>query len=132
VALGERGHEQGQARRGEQRAAEPLERAERDQGARRPREPAEGGADDEDEDAEREDAPASEEVCDPPAEQQESAEDDRVRGDDPLEPVLGEAERALQGVQCDVHDRDVEDDHELRDDDESEGAVAPINCGVPK
>ncbi len=49
------------------------------------------------------------------AEQQEAAEDERVGADHPLEVLLREAEVDLDRRQGDVHDRDVEDDHELHD-----------------
>ena len=48
------------------------------------------------------------------AEHQESGERDRVRVDDPLQVVRGEAEADLDRRQRDVDDAQVEDDHELR------------------
>ena len=73
-----------------------------------------------------EEAAATEQVGEPPAEQERAAEEDGVRRDDPLQARLREVEVALDRGQRDVHDRDVEDDHELRGDDESEGAPAPV------
>ena len=59
-------------------------------------------------------APAAEEVGEAPAEQQEAAEGERVGVDDPRQVVLVEVERAADRRQRHVHDRGVEDDHELR------------------
>ena len=64
---------------------------------------------------------AAQHVGGPSAEQQEPAEDQGVGADHPLEVLLGEPEVALDGGQSDVHDRDVEDDHELDDAQEREG-----------
>ena len=67
----------------------------------------------EDDEAGEEDAPPSEQVGGAPAEQQEAAEEQRVCADDPLEVLLREAEVGLDRGKRDVHDRDVEHDHEL-------------------
>ena len=67
----------------------------------------------EDDEAGEEDATASEQVGGAPAEQQEAAEEQRVGADDPLEVLLREAEVGLDRGKGDVHDRDVEHDHEL-------------------
>jgi hypothetical protein len=102
----------------EKRPAETLEPTEGDERACRPRERAEDGAEPEERNPGGKDPAPSENVAQPASEEQEPAEDDRVRGDDPLEPRLREPEIGLDGGQCDVHDRDVEDHHELCDDDE--------------
>jgi hypothetical protein len=49
------------------------------------------------------------------AQQQEAAEDECVGADHPLQVRVGEAEVGLDRRERDVHDRDVEDDHELDD-----------------
>ena len=76
----------------------------------------------EDRQAGDEQAPAAEQVGRTTAEQQEAAEHERVGVDDPLEVLVGEAQIRLDRRQGDVHDRRVEDDHELREahDDEHE------------
>jgi hypothetical protein len=112
-ALGERGHQDRQRCGREQRTAQALERAEADQRALGPRNSAQEGADREQGQADHEQAPAAEDVRQPPAQEQGAAEQDRVRADDPLQVVLGEVEVALDRRQRDVHDRDVEHDHEL-------------------
>jgi hypothetical protein len=48
------------------------------------------------------------------AKQQEPAEHEAVRDDDPLQGALPDAEILLDRGQGDVHDRDIEYDHELR------------------
>ena len=63
----------------------------------------------------QEEPAAAEQVARPPAEQQQAAERERVAVDDPLQAVGGEPEVGLDRGQRDVHDRDVEDDHELGD-----------------
>ena len=60
-----------------------------------------------------EDAAASEDVRRAAAEQQEAAEHERVGGDHPLQVRLRDVEIQLDRGKCDVHDRDVEHDHEL-------------------
>ena len=94
-------------------APRPWMRASADQRGLGPREPAEERADRERDQADHEDAAAAEQVRGPAAKQQEAAEDERVRGDDPLQVGLREAEIRLDRRKGDVHDRDVEHDHEL-------------------
>jgi hypothetical protein len=60
----------------------------------------------------------AEQVREPASEQEDASEEDRVGGDHPLEAFLAEVEVGLDRRERDVHDRDVEDDHELRDDDD--------------
>ena len=59
------------------------------------------------------------------AEQERAAEEDGVRRDHPLQARLREVEIRLDRRQGDVHDRDVEDDHELCGDDHRESQPAP-------
>src|SRR2546422_654094 len=60
----------------------------------------------------------------PAAEQEHPAEEDRVGGDHPLEALLAEVEVGLDRRQRDVHDRHVEDDHELGGNDHRQGEPA--------
>ena len=113
--LGEGDGEDRERGRRDDRRAEPLERAGSDQRRLRPRQPREEGGEREDDDADEEDASASEQVGGAPAQEQEAAEDERVRADHPLEVFLREPEVDLNRGQRDVHDRDVQDDHELDD-----------------
>ena len=76
--------------------------------------------DGEDDEAEEEEPLAAEEVAGAAAEQQEAAEHERVGVHDPLQVRLAEAEIVLDRRQRDVHDRRVEDDHELREADQDE------------
>jgi hypothetical protein len=126
TALGERRHQQRECGGGEQRPTEALDGAKGDQRSLGPGDAAEERARGEQRQPGDEETPAPEEVGEPAAEQQHAAEQDRVRGDDPLEVRLREAEIGLDRRQRDVHDRDVEDDHELRGDDEGESAPAPV------
>ena len=72
-------------------------------------------------DADEEDAAAAQHVGGPATEQQEPSEDQGVGADHPLEVLLREPEVALDRGKSDVHDRDVEDNHELDDTQEREG-----------
>ena len=67
----------------------------------------------EDAHAEAEDAPVPPAVAQRPAEQEESGEGHRVAVDDPLEVGQRDRQVASDGGRGDVHDRDVEDDHEV-------------------
>ena len=73
---------------------------------------------------------AAEEVAEAAAEQQQAAEGQGVGGDDPLAAVVGEAERLLGGRQRDVHDRRVEDDHQLGDAEDGEDGPAAGVMGI--
>ena len=78
-----------------------------------PDSPAPSDATREDRHAGDEHRPATEEVGEAPAEQQEAAEREAVADDHPLQIGLAGAEVGLDRRQRDVHDRQVEDDHEL-------------------
>ena len=97
----------------EDRRAEALERARRDQLALAGRQAAEQRGEREEDEADGEDAAAAEQVGHAPAEQQEAAEDERVGVDDPGQVLLGEVEVAADRRQRDIDDRGVEDDDEL-------------------
>src|SRR6185312_17084486 len=60
-------------------------------------------------------AAAPEQVGGAPTEHEEAGEGEGVGVDDPLEAGRGEAQPAADLGQGDVDDRDVEDDHELRE-----------------
>ena len=76
-------------------------------------------------DAREEDAPSPDEVAEPSGEEQQAAEGDEERVDDPGQVGLAEVEVALDRRQRDVHDRDVEDDHQLCEAHDDEGNPAP-------
>src|SRR5439155_3031832 len=67
-----------------------------------------------------EDALLAEQVRGAPAEEKEAGEGDRVGVDDPGQVLLAEVERRANRRQRDVHDGNVEDDHELADARERE------------
>ena len=64
----------------------------------------------------------AEQVTGPAAEQQQPAKGERVGGEDPFQPVAGEAEGPLDVWQRHVHDAGVEHHHQLcgRDDEQGE------------
>src|SRR5262249_7368235 len=87
--------------------------------------PLRSEADGEEDESCGENAPTPEQVGEPPAEQQQAAEEDGVRGDDPLQALLAEVEVGLDRRQGDVHDCYVEDDHELGGHDQGQGKPSP-------
>ena len=94
-------------------APRPWKRACSDQGVLAPGEPRDERGGGEEDDADEEEPASAEEVGGAPAQQQEAAEEQRVGADDPLQVLLGEAQVGLNRRKGDVHDRDVEHDHEL-------------------
>ena len=63
----------------------------------------------------------------PAGQEQQAAEGDEERVDDPGQVALAEVEVLLDRGQRDVHDRDVEHDHQLRQADDGErGPAAAI------
>ena len=115
LAFGEGRHEDRQRGRGDDRRAEALDGTGADQRRLVPRERREERGRREHDEADQEHAPAAEEVGRAPAEEQEAPEDERVRADHPLEVLLREAQVDLDRREGDVHDRDVEHEHELDD-----------------
>ena len=69
-------------------------------------------------------APTPEQVRSSAAEQQESSEREPVRGDNPLQVRLAEVQLATDRRQSHVHDRQVDDRHEVRDREHGERAPA--------
>ncbi len=100
--------------------AEALECAEGDQHPFALREPVHQRGEREDHEPDQEDPLAPEQVAGAAAEEQEAAEDERVGSDDPLEAGFAQVEILLDRRQGDVHDRAVEDDHELREADQDQ------------
>ena len=93
------------------------------------RQAAEQRGDREHAEAGQEDALAAEEVAEAPGEQEQAAEGDQVGVDDPGEARLREAEVVLDRGQRDVHDGDVEDDHQHPRAEHVEGDPAvPCRC----
>ena len=117
VALGPFGEgrrDDRQRGRRDDRAAEALQPAGRHEQAGARRQRAEQRGEREHGDADDEHPLAPEQVARAAAEHQEPGEGHRVRAHHPLQVVLGEVQRGADGRQRDVHDRHVEDHHELR------------------
>ena len=74
---------------------------------------------------------AAEDVRRAAAEQQEAAEQQRVGVDDPLQVGLAEVQILLDRRQRDVHDRRVEDHHELGEADEDQRHPAVVFASQP-
>src|SRR3954454_17509898 len=127
----ERRRDDREARRRDHRAADALDRASAEEAGWGARERAEEGGGGEQGGAREEYSPAPEEVGGPPAEEEQSGERKRVGVDDPLQTGGREPEAVLDRRQRHVHDRDVQDDHELREADEQEERVGvPANVGL--
>ena len=65
-------------------------------------------------------APPAEQVSGPAAEDQEAAERDGVSRHDPLDCIGGHLEFPLDRGQRDVHDAEIEDDHERGDENQGQ------------
>ena len=126
----ERRGQDGERRGSDDRRAEPLERTRRDERRLRPGQAGEERREGEDDEAAQEDPSAPEEVSRPASEEQESSEEERVRADHPLQVLLREPEIDLDRRQRDIHDGDVQDDHELDDAEERQCQPLPFcRCG---
>jgi hypothetical protein len=128
--LGEERHEQRQRDRRDDGAADALYRPRRDEQPLRGREAAAEGREREDGDADQEEAAVPEQVAEPATEEQEAAEGQQVRVHHPGERRLREAEVVADRRQGDVHDRAVEDDHQVAEAEhvEREPAHAGVEC----
>ena len=77
----------------------------------------------------------SEEIAEPPAEQQKAAEGEQIGIDDPGEGRLGEVQVLPDRRQRHVHDRRVEDDHQVAEAEDIErepaGSVVQGHDGFP-
>ena len=101
-------------------APKPLEGSGDDQRFVAPGEAGEQRGDAEDDEAGDEQPSSAEEIGGAAAEQQEASEEQRVGADHPLEVLLRETEVDLDRGKRDVHDRDVQDDHELHRGEQGE------------
>jgi hypothetical protein len=106
-----------------------LEEARADQHALTGRDPAQCRSGGEDDNAREEHAPAAEEVAQPARQQQQAAERDQERVHNPGQIALREAQVALDRRQRYVHDRGVQDNHQLRQADDHERQPAALNRG---
>ena len=122
--LGERGREDRQCGRGDDRRAEALQRASAVQRGLRVGHGAQDRGQREQPGAGQEHAPAPEQVGRAAAEHEEAGERQRVRVDDPLQSRGRISEVMPDRRQRDVHDRDVEHHHQLREADDEQKQVA--------
>ena len=126
--LAERRREDRERRRRDDRAAEALHAAGDHEHRLAAGQAADQRGGGEQQQPEDEHAPAAEEVGGAAAEQQEARERQRVGVDDPLQVDRREAQVGADRRQRDVHDGDVEDDHELRQAAQHEDHSPP--CGI--
>ena len=123
--LAELGDDQREDHGRRDRAAEALDEARRDQLGLRLGEAAERRGGGEDDKAGEEDALATDQVADAAGEEEEGAEGDHVGVEDPREARLGEAHVGLDAGEGDVHDRRVQDHHQLPEAHHRERRPAP-------
>ena len=125
LLAGERGGQQRQRRRHQQRRERALAGPRGDQHGEVDRGAADGRHDGEPGQPDQEGDLPAQQVGQPAAEQQQAAERQRVGGDHPL-PVHGaETQRPLRGRQRDVHDRQVQHHHQLRQADHAQDQPPP-------
>jgi hypothetical protein len=120
---GERRRHQGQARRGQRGAPDPLQRPADVELRHRGRQAAQQRAGGEQRHAEAEQPLAAEPVGERPAGQQQRGERQRVCIDHPLDAGESGVQPGLDGRQRGVHDREVEEHHEEADAADGEGAA---------
>ena len=116
----ERRHQQRERRRRRQRGPHALHRPGHQQHGAAASEPAHQGGGGEQGDAGHERAAAAQQVAGARPEQQQPAEDERVRVDHPRQVGGAEAQRRPDVGERDVHDADVEHDHQLHGEDGGE------------
>jgi hypothetical protein len=126
-----RGRDDRKRRRGDDRPADALDRPCRQEHPGRLRDGAEERCGGEDDCPGEEHPSPAEEVGGSPAQQQEAGEGQRVRVQDPLESDAREAELVFDRREGDVHDRDVEDHHELAQADDQEQRIRIAPHDVP-
>ena len=129
--LGEQGHDQGESDHRHDSPTEALDGSSSDQERLRVRKTAAEGGDGEEPDSGQEEPPMAKEISQASAEQEKAAEGQDVRVHDPGERRLGEPKVGPDRWQCDVHDRRVEDDHQIAqtEDDQREPAGAVVGDG---
>jgi hypothetical protein len=128
--LGEQGHQQRERDRGDDCAADTLHRSSADEQLLRVCDAAAEGGGREERDSDQEQPPVAEQVAQSAAEEEEAAKGEQVRVHDPGKRRLREAEIVADRGQCDVHDRAIEDDHQISQAQhiERQPASAAIQC----
>lgn len=120
AALAEGGDQDREGSRGDERSPETLDRPGADERHLAPGKATQERAEREHGKACHEDSPSAEEIGRSATQQQKAPENERIGPDHPLEGALGEAEIHLDRGKRDVHDHDVEHDHELHHAQEGE------------
>ena len=126
----EGGHDDRERRRREHRRAKSLACAGREQGARRAGHRRRERRCGEDSQAGQEHPPPSEQISRAAPEEEEAAEDERVAGDRPADAGAAELKVVRDARHRDVHGRDVEDDHQLGDENGAEEHAACLAAGL--
>ena len=112
------------------RGADALEAASDEEHRGRGGEPADDRGGGEEADPDAEEASAAKQIASAGAEQQQAAEGERVGVLNPAEAGRREVQRAVDAGQRRDHDRGVEDDHQVRAENqrEDQGWVAAVEC----
>ena len=114
----------------QRRSADPLYASRDVERGDVPGNPAQQRGAGEDDDSEDEQEPPAESVGESSSSQDQRRERERVGVDDPLEPGQVGGEPTLDARQRDVHDRDVEQQHERRRADGDERPPAALGVGL--
>jgi hypothetical protein len=128
--VGECHGQRGQRGRGQQRAERPLRAAADHQQPEAGRRAAHRRGGGEAHQADDQHPPPAEQIRQSAPEQQQPAEGQRVRRHHPLPVGIGEPQRMLGRGQRDVHDRGVQDHHQLGQPDHAENPPAPRRIRV--
>jgi hypothetical protein len=128
--LREHRHDHPEDHRRGHRAAGALEEARADQNALAGGDAAQDRGDREHCEPREEDLPAPDQVAEPPGQQQQAAERDQIGVHHPRQRRGREAEVVLDRRQRDVHDRDVEHDHQHPRAEDVQGGPGVRSCGV--
>ena len=110
----------------EERAEHALQRPGRYQDGERAGRAADGRGNGETDQAGDEDPLAAEHVADPAAHQQQAAEGQGIGRHHPLPVAIGEPQRPLGGRQRNVHNRGIQDHHQLGDSDDNQDQPASV------
>ena len=131
--LGEQVHHQRERHCRDDRAAEALDRPRRDQEPLRRGQPAGDRGDGEERDPDEEHPAVAEQIAEPAAEEEKAAEGEEIGVHDPGQRGLGEAQIRPDRRQRHVHDRGVQDDHQIAEaeNDQREPACASIQGHGP-
>lgn len=132
LSVGEGQRQQSQRRRGDEGTEQSLHRAGGDQHLTREGKASHDGGEGEPCQSDQQGAAPADHVRDAPTEEQHRTEGEHVDGEDPLTLHIGQSEVGLGRGHSDVHDRAVDDHHQLRGRHPSQRPPACGRCATPR